>query len=657
MGLKTISDIDVKGHRVFLRADLNVPIDDKGVITDTTRISETMPTLEYLLNGGASVVLCSHLGRPKGIGYEAELSMAPVAAWLKAHGLDLRLASGVTGEAVEAEAASLQAGQVLLLENLRFDKRESENDHVFVQELARLADTYVNDAFSAAHRAHASVSGVALEFAPNRTVVGLLMEKELAAMSKIMHSHERPLLVIMGGSKVSEKIGIIRHFLGKADTILIGGAMSFTFLKEMGIDIGNSLYEKDKLDLASALQQEARIAGTNLLLPLDHLVAKEIDANAECSITQSQAVPKGSMGLDIGPETVAAYAEEIRKAKTILWNGPMGVFELDPFATGTIAIAEEIADTADRGNFVLVGGGDSINAAAKAGVTKRMSYVSTGGGASLEFLSGMDLPGITTIQGANIAAKPIKMVVANWKMNHLYKDATEFCLSIKTSYEPMDGVVAAIAPPLTLLSNLNKELGGILPLYGQNAHSESNGAFTGEVSMAQIRDAGATGVILGHSERREYFFETDEILTRKIRAAWTNGLAPMLCVGETMAQLDDGSALDVLKRQLRILSGSGFGPLSIAYEPRWAIGTSKRANVNQIEDMHGFIRLQLLDLMGAAGREVPILYGGGVNIDNFGEILKIPEVSGCLVGGASLNANRFLALIAQIQADVSSATC
>jgi len=653
MGFKTLSDIDVKGRRVFLRADLNVPINN-GVITDATRISKTMPTLEYLLSRGASIVLCSHLGRPKGIGYEAKLSMAPVAEWLKNHGLDLTLASGIIGKTVEAEAASLKPGQILLLENLRFDKRESENNPGFVKKLSCLADIYVNDAFSAAHRAHASVSGVTLEFAPNRAVVGLLMEKELAAMSKIMHNHDRPLLVIMGGSKVSEKIGIIRHFLGKADTILIGGAMSFTFLKEMGVNIGNSLYEKDKLDLAKSLRQEANISGTNLILPLDHLVAKEIDANAECHITQNQDVPEGSMGLDIGPETVATYVEEIRKARTILWNGPMGVFELDPFATGTMAIAEEMADTADRGNFVLVGGGDSVTAAAKAGVTERMSYVSTGGGASLEFLSGMELPGITTIQDAHTTVKPVKMIIANWKMNHLYKDAAKFCLKFKASHKAIDGVVVAIAPPTTMLSYLSKELGSMVSLYGQNAHFEPNGAFTGEVSMAQIRDAGATGVILGHSERRQYCSETDEILLCKIKSAWTNSLTPILCIGETMDQLDDGSALNVIKRQLRILSGLGTGPISIAYEPRWAIGTGRRANVNQIDDMHNFIRIQLIDLLGIAGRKVPILYGGGVTTDNFGEIIKITEVSGCLVGGASLDANKFLALVSQIQATVTN---
>jgi phosphoglycerate kinase len=397
MSFKTLRDIDVKGHRVFLRADLNVPIKD-GIIADTTRIRETLPTLNFLLKGGASVVLCSHLGRPKGIGFEAEFSLAPVAEWLKAQGLDLRLASGVAGEKVEAEAAALQPGQILLLENLRFEKGETKNDPAFAKALARLADTYVNDAFGSAHRAHASVSGMVPDFPAGRAVAGFLMEKELTALGKIMHDPERPLIAVMGGSKVSDKIGIIRQFFGKADTILVGGAMSFTFLKAMGIGIGKSRCEEDKLDLALALLSEAKAAGTRLLLPLDHVVASEFSADAECDITQDQAVPEGKMGLDIGPETVAIYTEEIRKARTILWNGPMGVFEMEPFASGTLTLAEEMADAADHGAYVLVGGGDSVTAAAKAGVTKRMSHISTGGGASLEFLSGMELPGVAALQ-------------------------------------------------------------------------------------------------------------------------------------------------------------------------------------------------------------------------------------------------------------------
>jgi len=397
MSFRTLRDIDVKGHRVFLRADLNVPI-QAGAITDTTRIRETLPTLRHLLDGGASVVLCSHLGRPKGTGFEAEFSLAPVAEWLKAQGLDLKLASGLVGPAVEAEAAALRPGQVLLLENIRFDKGETKNDPAFAKALARLADTYVDDAFGSAHRAHASVSGMVADFPPDRAVAGFLMEKELTALGRIMDHPARPLLAIMGGSKVSDKIGIIRHFFGKADAILIGGAMSFTFLKAMGIPIGNSRCEEDKLELANELRGEAEAAGTRLLLPLDHLVAAAVDADAECGITQDQAVPDGKMGLDIGPETVAAYTEEIRKARTILWNGPMGVFELEPFASGTLTLAEEMADAADHGTFVLVGGGDSVTAAAKAGVTQRLGHISTGGGASLEFLSGMELPGVAALQ-------------------------------------------------------------------------------------------------------------------------------------------------------------------------------------------------------------------------------------------------------------------
>jgi phosphoglycerate kinase len=378
MSFRTLRDIDIKGHRVFLRADLNVPIKE-GVIKDATRITETLATLRHLLAGGASVVLCSHLGRPKGEGFEAEFSMAPVAAYLKTQDLDVTLASGVVGEKVEAEAAALKPGQVLLLENLRFDKGETKNKPEFAQALARLADTYVDDAFGASHRAHASVSGMVPFMPAGRAVAGFLMEKELKALGKVMHNPEKPLLAIMGGSKVSDKIDIIRHFFGKADAILIGGAMTFTFLKSKGVPIGKSLCEDDKVELAATLLAEAEAAGTRLVLPTDHVVA-------------------GKMGLDIGPETIATYAEEIRKARTILWNGPMGVFEMEPFASGTLTMAEELADAADKGVFVVVGGGDSVAASNKAGVSKRMSHVSTGGGASLEFLSGMDLPGVVALQ-------------------------------------------------------------------------------------------------------------------------------------------------------------------------------------------------------------------------------------------------------------------
>ena len=397
MGFQTVRDLEVKGHRVFLRADLNVPLKD-GRITDATRIQETLPTLKHLLEGGASVVMASHLGRPEGKGFEAAYSAAPVAAWLKAQGIDCRMASYVNGAAVEAEAAALKPGQVLLLENLRFEKGETKNDEAFAASLAKLADTYVNDAFGSAHRAHASVSGMVAHFPKDRVAAGFLMEKELKALGKVIHTPDKPLVVIFGGSKVSDKIELIQAFLGRADAILIGGAMSYTFLKAQGFEIGKSLCEADKLELALDLIKQAAAKGTRLLLPMDHLAADAFKADAECAITLDQNIPADRMALDIGPETVAAYAAEIRAAKTLLWNGPMGVFEMAPFASGTLTMAEELAEAAGRGAFVLVGGGDSVAAVNQAGVAARMSHVSTGGGASLEFLSGLELPGVVALQ-------------------------------------------------------------------------------------------------------------------------------------------------------------------------------------------------------------------------------------------------------------------
>ncbi|HOD32408.1 MAG TPA: phosphoglycerate kinase [Holophaga sp.] len=397
MAFRTLKDLVLAGRRVLLRADLNVPMKE-GRIKDATRIQETLPTLRHLLQGGASVVLCSHLGRPEGTGFQAEFSLAPVAEWLREQGFDVTLAPGVTGEAVEALAQGLKPGQVLLLENLRFDKGETKNKPEFCEALARLADTYVNDAFGAAHRAHASVAGVVPRFPKERTAAGFLMEKELKALGKVLHDPAHPLVAVLGGAKVSDKIDLIKHFLGKAEAILIGGAMSYTLLKAQGAAIGRSLCEEDKVAHAAELLQEAQAQGTRILLPLDHVVAAEIKPEAECAITQDRDIPSDRMGLDIGPETVAVFAEALRTARTVVWNGPMGVFEMDCFAAGTLALADELAEAADKGCFVLVGGGDSVSAANKAGVAPRMSHISTGGGASLEYLSGLELPGVAALQ-------------------------------------------------------------------------------------------------------------------------------------------------------------------------------------------------------------------------------------------------------------------
>jgi phosphoglycerate kinase len=396
MGFQSVRDLSVAGKRVFLRADLNVPIKD-GSVGDATRVEATLPTLDLLLKGGASVILASHLGRPAGTGFEEAFSMKPLAVWLKAKGYAVTLAPGVTGAAVEDAAKALQAGQVLLLENLRFDKGETKNTPEFAAALAKLAEVYVDDAFGAAHRAHASVAGMVADFPKGSVAAGLLMEREINALGRVVHNPEQPLVVIFGGSKVSDKIELIRNFLGKAQSILIGGAMSYTFLKAMGVPIGASLCEQDKLELAASLLKEAEAKGTKLMLPVDHVAAETFSADSPCVVTDGQAVPEGKMGLDIGPETVALYADEIRSAKTLLWNGPMGVFEMAPFASGTLSIADELARAADGGAFVLVGGGDSVAAVNQAGLADRMSHVSTGGGASLEFLSGLTLPGIAAL--------------------------------------------------------------------------------------------------------------------------------------------------------------------------------------------------------------------------------------------------------------------
>jgi len=398
MPFKNLKELDVKGHRVFLRADLNVPIKE-GVIKDATRIKETMATLKHLLDNGASVVMCSHLGRPEGIGFEAAYSMAPVAAWLEdKENIDCRLASAVIGDEVQREAAALKPGQVLLLENLRFDKGETKNKPEFCSALARLADTYVNDAFGSAHRAHASVAGVVHLFPKDRVAAGFLMEKELKALGKVTHNPAKPLVAVMGGAKVSDKIDLIKNFIGSADAILIGGAMSYTLLKATGKPIGKSLCEEDKLELSKEILAEAKAKGTKLLLPLDHVVAPEFKEDSPATITNGVDIPDGMMGLDIGPETIALYIAEIKNAKTLIWNGPMGVFEMDKFAVGTLTIAEEMAKAADGGAFVLVGGGDSVSAVNKAKVAPRISHISTGGGASLEFLSGIELPGVKALE-------------------------------------------------------------------------------------------------------------------------------------------------------------------------------------------------------------------------------------------------------------------
>ncbi len=393
MSKKSIEDIQVKGKKVFVRADFNVPLSDKQEITNDKRIRATLPTINYLLDQGAALILSSHLGRPKGK-VVPEMSLAPVAKRLsELLGKEVAFASDCVGQAAEEAAAALKPGEVLL-ENLRFHPEEEKNDPVFAQQLAKLADLAVDDAFGCAHRGHASNEGIT-KFLP--TVAGYLIEKEIKFIGDTLETPQRPFVAILGGAKVSDKINVIDNMIDKVDTIIIGGGMAHTFDAAKGLSVGASLCETDKIDLAKALLAKAEKKGIKVVLPVDLVVADKFAADANFKTVPVDKVEEGWMGLDSGPETSKLYVKALADAKTIIWNGPMGVFEFDAFAKGTLDVARAVAEATDRGAVSIVGGGDSIAALKKTGLSDRISHISTGGGATLEMLEGKILPGIAAI--------------------------------------------------------------------------------------------------------------------------------------------------------------------------------------------------------------------------------------------------------------------
>ena len=390
---KTIEDIDVKGKKVLARCDFNVPLKD-GEITNDKRIVAALPTIKYLMEHSAKVILCSHLGRPKGE-YKPEFSLAPVAKRLSEYlGVEVKLAEDaeVVGPNAKAMAAELKDGEVMLLENVRYRAEETKNEENFSKELASLADIFVNDAFGTAHRAHCSTTGVA-SYLP--AVCGYLIQKEIKFMGGALANPKRPLVAILGGAKVSDKIGVIENLIDKCDTIIIGGGMAYTFMKYLGHNIGTSLLEADWVEKAGEMMKKAEDKGVKFLIPVDNKVGKEYDENTEAKVVSSDDIPDGWMGLDIGPKTQEVFANAIKGAGTVIWNGPMGVSEWDNFAAGTISVAKAVADS---GAISIIGGGDSVAAVTKLGFADKMSHISTGGGASLEFLEGKDLPGICALQ-------------------------------------------------------------------------------------------------------------------------------------------------------------------------------------------------------------------------------------------------------------------
>lgn len=387
---KTIEDINVSGKKVLARCDFNVPLAN-GEITDDKRIRESLKTIQYLIDNSAKIILCSHLGRPKGE-FNAQFSLAPVAKRLsELLGKNVIAASDVVGDDAKEKAAALKDGDVMLLENVRFHKEEEKNDSEFAKQLASLADIFVNDAFGTAHRAHASTAGVA-DYIP--AVCGYLIQKEIDIMGKALSDPKRPFVAILGGAKVSDKIGVINNLLEKVDTLIIGGGMAYTFMKSKKYSIGTSLCEEDKVELAGEMMKKAAEKGVSLLIPVDNVVGDEFDPNCNFKTVDSKKIPDGFMGLDIGPETEKLFVDAIKNAGTVVWNGPMGVSEWENFASGTRAVATAVAES---GAISIIGGGDSAAAIEKLGFADKMTHISTGGGASLEFLEGLELPGIARL--------------------------------------------------------------------------------------------------------------------------------------------------------------------------------------------------------------------------------------------------------------------
>ena len=638
MDKKTVRDLDVAGKKVLVRVDFNVPLNDKGEITDDTRITASLPTIQYLLEQKAAVILMAHLGRPKGQ-VKPELSLAPVAKHLgKLLGKKILFAPDCVGEAAQAAASKLKPGHILLLENLRFHKEEEKNDMEFAEKLASLADLYVNDGFGVSHRAHASVEGVT-HFLP--AAAGFLLEKEIQYVGQAVTNPLHPFVAIIGGAKVSDKIGVISNLLDKVDTLLIGGGMANTFLAAQGYKIGKSLVEEDKLDLAKELLAKAKKNKVNMLLPTDLVMAAAFAPDAEHVTEKVKNLNQAYMALDIGAETSKAYAEALADAKMIVWNGPMGVFEMDAFCKGTEAVAKAVAKSRATS---IVGGGDSVAAIEKLGLAKRITHISTGGGASLEYLEGKVLPGVAALDDLRR-----KMIAGNWKMHKTVSEAVELAEDIVMETNGTLNEVV-IFPPFTALETVADAIDGKHVGYGaQDLHWEDKGAFTGAVSGAMIADICAEYVLVGHSERRSIFGDNEKIVASKIIAAYRNGLKPLLCVGENLAEREAGKTARKinmqLKSALRVISAEDAENLVVAYEPIWAIGSGKAATPEDALEVCNLIREKISKIFTPdIARKVRILYGGSVNEKNAASF-NLSGIDGVLVGGASLKADTFAEIV------------
>jgi len=643
MRKKTIRDVELKGKKIFLRVDFNVPLDKNGEITDDSRIIASLPTINYLLDNGAKIIIASHMGRPKGQ-YLTELRLDPVAKRLsELLGKNVKKMDVVLDDYVKKAISNMKDGEIILLENIRMDKRETDNDPDFAKELASLADLFVNDAFGAAHRSHASTEGIT-KFIPS--VAGLLMEKELAHLGKALDNPEKPFMIIIGGAKVTDKIGIIENLLDSVDSILIGGGMANTFLLAEGNEIGKSLVELDKIDLAKEILIKAKELKVKILLPVDCVTAYNFEDKEGIETCLVSEVKKDKMILDIGPETIKIFAKELKKAKTVVWNGPMGVFEVDEFAKGTEGVAKAVACC---GAFSIVGGGDSMAALKKVGLSYKITHISTGGGASLEFLEGKPLPGIEALNDKEYVNSRRPVIVGNWKMHMNQKETKEFFDEFLKEYKE-NSVETGFCLPFTALAMAGNLKDQGIKIGAQNFYPQDHGAYTGEISLKMLKDYKIEYILIGHSERRSIFKEDNELIREKLEKAIGEKLTPIFCVGETLQEREGKNTEKVLKEQLKSafvnISSQEAEKTIIAYEPVWAIGTGKNATKEIAGETISFIRKWFEERYSLKTSEkIRIQYGGSVKPDNIKEFMEMPGIDGALVGGASLKPEDFLALI------------